>query len=715
MSDRRFGDEMGEVRQRVPPVVPPKPPIDTVRYSMNNLKESSDMELNALLEELMALETQLNGDGDQLLLGIPTIPQSHSSERIKPKGSGPVKPPSVPVEPVRVEVIEQPRQVVPPPCASSCSSPDGDSAFGDASSTESHRFHGSHVSSADSCRDSLNTPSPTQVSPQQNLSVEELKAQKIREALEKMKEAKITRIFVKFFVEDGAPLQMLIDERWSVSETMRQLAEKHNMTLHEDHCIVEEFPDLLIRRIYEDHENLVENIQMWMHESPNKLWFMRRSDKYPFVDKPENYLVTERTKDIMDVPNGENWPRDVKQQFVRDYFARDPVVPPELEGWLLLKADGRKSWKKQFFTLRPSGLYNSPKGKKTSKDLQCLMNLHSYQVYSGFEWKKKYKAPTEWCICIKLTALQIKRSSYIKYICCEDEATFRRWIAALRIAKNGADLYSNWLSAVARRREVLDAMAGGALSRAESTISTQAIGLSARAGHGSNVELRYPSNKIINHTTTSPSTSSMQSQPSTSFSSTTPSSSTSATTTPTPEHRSHSRTLFESDEMTGTIKRAPEHLLRRATSHSSGGAPSMGTPEDEADSDEESFPAPPPAISATYTPMPSISVQKRASNGGQVEARPTSAPRAVVSPVPPPKPLFPPPLAMETKPSPPVRQTPALNLTPLAKKAPPPPPKRSDATRVQTVAGQVQQPQPTPHMNELEAALGRRRERIEGL
>lgn len=33
-----------------------------------------------------------------------------------------------------------------------------------------------------------------------------------------MREANHTRIFVKFFVDDGSPLQMLIDERWSVVE-----------------------------------------------------------------------------------------------------------------------------------------------------------------------------------------------------------------------------------------------------------------------------------------------------------------------------------------------------------------------------------------------------------------------------------------------------------------------------------------------------------------
>lgn len=55
-------------------------------------------------------------------------------------------------------------------------------------------------------------------------------------------------MFVKFFVEDGEPLQMLIDERWTVADTMKQLADKHHIQLMEDHCIVEEFPELYISR-----------------------------------------------------------------------------------------------------------------------------------------------------------------------------------------------------------------------------------------------------------------------------------------------------------------------------------------------------------------------------------------------------------------------------------------------------------------------------------
>ncbi|GMR42121.1 hypothetical protein PMAYCL1PPCAC_12316, partial [Pristionchus mayeri] len=716
--------EMDEPRLR--PSLPPKPAIDPVRYSMINVKESTDCQLDALLAELEQLGSALDSPNmaDQLILGMGTVgkrngvncaPSSSSSS------SHSTLPPPILAPKPQHHISQIPHRSIASSASSSssnttlvvgssCSSPDGDSAFGEGSSTEGkergrHSLHST---------ESLHTPSPTQISPGSQQSSEaaedDSKEAKIRQALLKMREANHTRIFVKFFVDDGAPLQMLIDERWSVVETMRQLAEKHHISLSEDHCIVEEFPELLIRRIYEDDENLVENIKMWVEGSGNKLTLTRRPEKYAVMDRPETYLVTEKTANHMEVPKGEHWPLEIKSRFLQDFFSCDPFVPPELEGWMYLKGDGKKVWKKTYFILRPSGLYYSSKGKKCTKDLQCLMNFHSNQVYTGFDWKKKYKAPTAYCISLKLTQLQMKRSSYIKYICAEDEMSYKKWVVGLRVAKNGRQMYDNYVSATERRLASMNANAprrveiprvenekrcdssslcssssrhdglsiggsssytGGASSRATSNRQLDVDCSSIHSGTTGHNSHPLPSPSIHSHTP------SVLSGSFSSLRETAPLSSIHATPrVPLREYE---------EDLTGTIKRAPvcvTEVLRRSASSC----------VEEEDSDEESLPAPPPSSLSNSHPLP-----------------PPSR-----SPLPPPKPpllLAGTPGSAGGPPPPPVRITPIRDeYASIQKRAPPPPPppKRADGTRL-TIAS----PSPSvPNMSELEAALRRRQQKM---
>lgn len=104
----------------------------------------------------------------------------------------------------------------------------------------------------------------------ENLTDEEtnarLKAEKIKIALEKMKEASVRKvqifmiliffpiwdfsetnflqIYVKIFSPNGSNKSILIDERWTVSYILRQLAEKNHVPLNPHHCIVEHYADL---------------------------------------------------------------------------------------------------------------------------------------------------------------------------------------------------------------------------------------------------------------------------------------------------------------------------------------------------------------------------------------------------------------------------------------------------------------------------------------
>ncbi|CAD5217728.1 unnamed protein product [Bursaphelenchus okinawaensis] len=693
------------------PAVPAKPNIDIVRYSMANAQDDLDDVLNELLE----LGNTLSGPAaDQILYGINPIASSsscHSNLNVQP--AAPVNVTST-LTPQNLHSAQKVINLQPSNCydhldgpqrsqTDLCASPDNDSAYGDSSSTEfSTRYRHSEFSSNDSYRGSLNTPSPTnQVSPKSSdsgtnepvqMTEDELKALKIKEALEKMKEAKRKKIYVKFFLEDNSTKGLLIDERWSVADTMKQLANKLGICLTPEHSIVEEYPEMHIKRIYEDHEMIVENIEDWLADSKNKLYFIHRPDKYCFIHAPEQYLLTEKFG--YDFPPAEaDWSSEQRQELLNKYTSSESIVP-ELEGYLMLKADGKKSWKKHYFVLRSSGLYYSPKGKmKSAKDLQCLMTVYNNQIYTSTDWRKKYKAPTPYGFAIKHPKIQVKTSKYIKYVCTEDEKTFRKWVTALRITKNNASvLQKNYkdVQLEAKKQvpihvDVQSSVHSMDLSRLTLNNSRPGsiTGNSMNSNH-SNSRISLASSRFGIDNGVLPST---------------------------------SNTAFDQDDC-GTIKRQPLHdqfngfrtpplnlptsQLRGSTGNSVRFSSSTNNSGDnlnnlsshdggESDSDEEQFPPPPdfsvfrqsPAV-PVVAPITPVSMVM----GQQVQVQQMSGYR--------------PPTVV---PSP-------LSRTPGPKVPPPPPPKRSENTKLQSANPQHKQQMDL--FTELQQATLRQKQRIEG-
>ena len=116
--------------------------------------------------------------------------------------------------------------------------------------------------------------------PDAALSPSSEKAEKIRLAIEKMKEASVKKIFIKVFGEDGSAKSLLVDERMNVAQVCHMLAEKNHVKRDTSWGLVELLPDLHMERAYEDHEPLVENLLMWKADSKNTLWFIKRPEVY---------------------------------------------------------------------------------------------------------------------------------------------------------------------------------------------------------------------------------------------------------------------------------------------------------------------------------------------------------------------------------------------------------------------------------------------------
>uniref|UniRef100_A0A4W6G3V1 Ras association (RalGDS/AF-6) and pleckstrin homology domains 1b n=1 Tax=Lates calcarifer TaxID=8187 RepID=A0A4W6G3V1_LATCA len=275
-----------------------------------------------------------------------------------------------------------------------------------------------------------------------------LKAEKIRVALEKIKEAQVKKLVIRVHMSDESSKTMMVDERQSVRQVLDSLLDKSHCGYSPDWSLVETITELQMERIFEDHENLVENLLNWTRDSHNKLMFIERIEKYALFKNPQNYLLGRKETSEMADRN--------KEALLEECFCGGSVSVPEIEGVLWLKEDGKKSWKKRYFLLRASGIYYVPKGKaKASRDLVCFLQLDHVNVYYGQDYRSKYKAPTDYCLALKHPQIQ-KKSQYIKYLCCDDVRTLHQWVNGIRIAKYGKQLYLNYQEAMKRTEAAYD-------------------------------------------------------------------------------------------------------------------------------------------------------------------------------------------------------------------------------------------------------------------
>merc|ERR1719320_1387832 len=310
------------------------------RCSLINLDTSQDDELDAILGELTVLESQFDqeiqtekrvsleqkeGSGDSALspasdrsssnmtdLGIHSATHSRSSS-----GS---------------DEIKQASQMRKPGCKERTDSPDTDSAFCDNLSVLSSCSTASSSKTGQSCQ------MPSSVV---QLSKEEqearIKAEKIKIAIEKIKEASVKKLFIKVFTCDGSAKSLLVDEKMTVGHVTRILAEKNHVSLDPKWALVELVPDLYMERVYEDNELLVENCLLWKVDSKNTLWFIERPEKFDLFIRPEIYLLgsTSSQKD-------DQMEEHCRQELIEEYFSSTGVGAPEVEGYIWLKADSKK-------------------------------------------------------------------------------------------------------------------------------------------------------------------------------------------------------------------------------------------------------------------------------------------------------------------------------------------------------------------------------------
>ncbi|KAG7266482.1 hypothetical protein CRUP_028431 [Coryphaenoides rupestris] len=133
--------------------------------------------------------------------------------------------------------------------------------------------------------DVADTPTPEEIEAQ-------IKTEKIKMALEKLKEAKVKKLVVKVLMNDGSSKTLMVDERQSVRNVLDNLFEKTHCDCNVDWSLYETIPDLNLERGFEDHENLVEQLSAWTRDSENNIHFEERADKYEVFKNPQVSVCT---------------------------------------------------------------------------------------------------------------------------------------------------------------------------------------------------------------------------------------------------------------------------------------------------------------------------------------------------------------------------------------------------------------------------------------
>ncbi|KAM4728013.1 amyloid beta A4 precursor protein-binding family B member 1-interacting protein-like [Anableps anableps] len=282
----------------------------------------------------------------------------------------------------------------------------------------------------------------TQSSRAVKMNEPQTKADKIKVALEKLKEAKVKKLIIKVLMSDNSSKTLMVDERQTVRDVLDKLFEKTHCESSIEWSLCETNPELQIERAFEDHECLVEPLCAWSRHSENKLHFLSTPQKYMMFTEPQIFYMWKKSSSDMS--------SQAKELLIKEHFGGSTTIVPDLEGMLYLKEDGKKVWKPRYFMLRASGIYYVPKGKtKSSTDLACFVRFEKVNIYTTSSYKQKYRAPTDFCFLLKHPCIQ-KESPYIKFLCCEDKHTLLLWVNSIRIAKYGAALYKNYQTAVKR-------------------------------------------------------------------------------------------------------------------------------------------------------------------------------------------------------------------------------------------------------------------------
>ncbi|XP_030614811.1 growth factor receptor-bound protein 14 isoform X2 [Archocentrus centrarchus] len=242
---------------------------------------------------------------------------------------------------------------------------------------------------------------------------------------------------IKVYSEDNTSKAVEVPSDVTARDVCQLFVLKNHCIDDHSWTLFENLSHLGIERTIEDHEYIMEVFSGWVMDTDSRLCFRKNFAKYEFFRKPLDFFPDHMVS-ISTETNGIVDHCDLIQTFLNSSTC------PEIHGYLHVKEQSRKSWKRFYFVLRRSGLYFSNKGtSKEPRHLQFFADFSDSDVYNILAAKKLHGAPTEFGFCVKSTKCSSARD--LKLLCADDEQTRTCWITAMRLLKFGMQLYQNFI------------------------------------------------------------------------------------------------------------------------------------------------------------------------------------------------------------------------------------------------------------------------------
>ncbi|XP_072377001.1 growth factor receptor-bound protein 14-like isoform X3 [Diabrotica undecimpunctata] len=296
------------------------------------------------------------------------------------------------------------------------------------------------------------------------------------------------------FFNDNESFQLVVVERNLCASDLCQLLALKNRTAKSVHwSIIEQWNDLGLERMLEDHEYVLaayKDMKMFSCHARFKFRFRKEFRKYEFFHHPQQFFPYGMLNIENEASRDENKNPTNPSHLQVEYLVIQDGMCPVIFSHVWIRDDKKKIWIKTYMLLRDQRLFISQKiqslakfmrtpkeqaleliseDKRVGSDIEIFADIRRFHAYTTLNAKNQFRAPTEWGIVLRPASISTGKtadnndedvaaaiastpssssftssSDQLRCLACDSERVRSCWVIAMRLAKYGKQLRENY-------------------------------------------------------------------------------------------------------------------------------------------------------------------------------------------------------------------------------------------------------------------------------